>query len=150
MPARSHRGPSGPYAWAVTDPATGRPWGNHATPYEALGGDVAVRALVDRFYDLVDSTAPTLRAMLPRDDSGSRAKLYEFLSGWLGGPPLYVERRGHPRLRMRHFPFAIGEDEVAEWLRCMGGALDESGVAGGLRSFLDEQFALSARHLRNR
>ena len=88
--------------------------------------------------------------MLPRDDSGSRTKLYEFLSGWLGGPPLYVEKRGHPRLRMRHFRFAIGEDEVTEWLRCMGDALDETGVEGGLRSFLDEQFALSARHLRNR
>jgi hemoglobin len=134
----------------VTDPALGRPWGDHATPYEALGGADALRDLVERFYDRIDATAPTLRAMLPRDDSGSRTKLYEFLSGWLGGPPLYVEKRGHPRLRMRHFPFAIGEDEVTEWLRCMGEALDESGVEGGLRSFLDEQFALSAHHLRNR
>lgn len=134
----------------MTDPAVGRPWGDDATPYEALGGDAAVRALVDRFYDRVDATSSTLRAMLPRDDSGSRTKLYEFLSGWLGGPALYVEKRGHPRLRMRHFPFAIGDDEVAEWLRCMGEALDEGGVDGPLRSFLDEQFMLSARHLRNR
>lgn len=127
----------------------GRPWGEHATPYEAIGGDAVVRELVDRLYDNIDATAPTLRAMLPRNDSGSRTKLYEFLSGWLGGPPRYVEKRGHPRLRMRHFPFAIGDDEVAEWLRCMGEALDEMAVGGSLREFLDEQFALSAAHLRN-
>ncbi len=109
-----------------------------------------MRRLVDTFYDRVDATAPTLRAMLPRDDSGSRTKLYEFLSGWLGGPPLYVEKRGHPRLRMRHFPFAIGADEVTEWLRCMGEALDSCGVEGDLRTFLDEQLTSSAQHLRNR
>ena len=134
----------------MSDPARGRPWGDHATPYAAMGGDTAVRGLVDTFYDRIDATAPTLRAMLPADDSGSRTKLYEFLSGWLGGPPLYVEKRGHPRLRMRHFPFAIGADEVTEWLRCMGDALDQRGVEGDLRTFLDEQFALSANHVRNR
>ena len=62
--------------------------------------------------DRVDASAPVLRAMLPKDDSVSRTKLYEFLSGWMGGPNLYIEKRGHPRLRMRHFPFAIGRDEV--------------------------------------
>lgn len=134
----------------MSDPVVGPPWGSHATPYEAIGGDVAVRDLVKRFYDRIDATAPTLRAMLPRDDSTSRVKLYEFLCGWLGGPPRYIEKRGHPRLRMRHFPFAIGDDEVAQWLRCMSETLDEVGVDGGLRRFLDEQFAQSAAHLRNR
>ncbi|RPI20546.1 MAG: hypothetical protein EHM57_07860 [Actinobacteria bacterium] len=129
---------------------TGHPWGRAATPYEAVGGDAALRGLVERFYDRIDTSAPTLRAMLPADDTVSRQKLYEFLSGWLGGPPLYIEKRGHPRLRMRHLPFPIGEDEVAEWLRCMGEAMDESGIDGDLRTFLDEQFTLSARHLRNR
>jgi hemoglobin len=129
---------------------TEHPWGREATPYEAIGGDAAVRSLVEAHYDRIDGTAPSLRAMLPADDSGSRQKLYEFLSGWLGGPPLYVAKRGHPRLRMRHFPFPIGEAEVAEWLRCMGEALDEQGIEGDLRAFLDEQFSLSAHHLRNR
>lgn len=128
----------------------GRPWGEAATPYEAIGGDAAVRRLCHAFYDRIDATAPTLRAMLPRNDAGSRQKLYEFLSGWMGGPALYVAKRGHPRLRMRHSPFAIGEAEVEEWLRCMGEALDEIGVSGPLRGFLDAQFHQSAHWMRNR
>lgn len=128
----------------------GNPWGNCATPYDELGGDARVRELVDRFYDIVDASAPTLRAMLPKDDSGSRTKLYEFLSGWMGGPPLYIEKRGHPRLRMRHFPFAIGLTEVEEWLRCMGEAMDELEIEGRLRVYLDEQFHRSAHWMRNK
>ena len=126
-----------------------KPWGDSATPYEELGGDARVRELVDRFYDIVDASAPTLRAMLPKNDSTSRTKLYEFLSGWMGGPPLYIEKRGHPRLRMRHFPFAIGLAEVEEWLRCMGQAMDEAGIDGQLRVYLDEQFHRSAHWMRN-
>ena len=126
------------------------PWGDAATPYEAIGGDAKVRELAERFYDRIEATAPTLRAMLPRDDSGSRQKLYEFMSGWMGGPALYIQKRGHPRLRMRHLPFPIGESEVAEWLRCMGDALDEMGVSGPLRAFLDKQFTESAQWMRNR
>ncbi len=125
-------------------------WGDAATPYEGLGGDDGVRRLSELFYDRIDASAPTLRAMLPRDDTVSRDKLYEFLSGWTGGPNLYIEKRGHPRLRMRHFPFAIDEAAVEEWLRCMGEALDEMGVAGELRSFLDERFHQSAHWMRNR
>lgn len=130
--------------------STPMPWGDAASPYEELGGDTVVRQLVEHFYDRVDASAPTLRAMLPKDDSVSRQKLYEFLSGWMGGPNLYVERRGHPRLRMRHFPFAIGEEEAVEWLRCMSEAMDEVGVVGPVRNFLDERFAHSAHWLRNR
>ncbi len=129
---------------------TGRPWGEGATPYAALGGDTEVRRLTELFYDRIDATAPKLRAMLPKDDSVSRDKLYEFLSGWLGGPPLYVEKRGHPMLRMRHMPFAIGHSEAVEWLRCMGEALDEMEVTGPLRSYLDSQFRRSAQWMENR
>ena len=129
---------------------TARPWGEAATPYEAIGGDAAVRRLADLFYDRIDASAPTLRAMLPRNDTTSRQKLYEFMSGWMGGPNLYMEKRGHPRLRMRHFPFEIGRAEVEEWLRCMGEALDELGVAGPLRSYLDGQFTQSASWMQNR
>ena len=128
----------------------GQPWGDEPTPYDALGGDAAVLELSNRFYDIVDETAPTLRAMLPKDDSVSRTKLYEFLSGWMGGPPLYMEKRGHPRLRMRHMPFEISLTEVEEWLRCMNTAMDEVGVSGRLRTYLDEQFHRSAHWMRNR
>jgi len=127
----------------------GQPWGDGDTPYEAIGGDSVVRELCERFYDRVDDSAPTLRVMLPKDDSVSRVKLYEFLSGWMGGPPLYMEKRGHPRLRMRHMPFAIGEDEVGEWLRCMNEALDEMEVTGRLRTYLDAQFHRSANWMQN-
>lgn len=133
-----------------TPRSTAFPWGDAPTPYEQLGGDTAVRDLAERFYDRIDVSAPTLRAMLPKDDSVSRQKLYEFLSGWMGGPNLYVDKRGHPRLRMRHFPFPIGIDEVEEWLRCMGEAMDETGVVGPLRDFLDERFEQSAHWMRNR
>lgn len=132
-----------------SQPQTAHPWGDAATPYDELGGDEAVRRLVETFYDTVDATAPGLRAMLPKNDSGSRQKLYEFLSGWMGGPPLYIEKRGHPRLRMRHLPFAIGTEEIEEWLRCMGHALDTCGVVDPLRSFLDAQFHQSAHWMRN-
>lgn len=128
---------------------SGNPWGEGKTPYEAIGGDARVRLLADTFYDRIDASAPTLRAMLPKNDAISRDKLHEFLSGWMGGPQLYVEKRGHPRLRMRHFPFAIGVAEVEEWLRCMGEAMDEIGVDGQLRTFLDERFNHSAHWMQN-
>jgi len=129
---------------------SGNPWGDGESPYEAIGGDERVRLLAERFYDRVEASAPVLRAMLPKDDTVSRQKLYEFLSGWMGGPQLYIEKRGHPRLRMRHFPFAIGLEEVGEWLRCMGEALDELDVKGPLRSFLDDRFSHSAHWMQNR
>ncbi len=125
-------------------------WGEAPTPYEEIGGEERVRELAERFYDRIDASAPTLRAMVPRDDTNSRRKLFEFFSGWMGGPPRYVEKRGHPRLRMRHLPFSIGEEEVEDWLRCMGEALDEMDVTGPLRAFLDAQFDQSARWMRNR
>ena len=87
---------------------------NEDAPFERIGGEEGVRALVDRFYDLMDTLpeAAGIRAMHPRDLRMSREKLYLFLVGWLGGPPLYVERFGHPRLRARHLPFPIGDSEV--------------------------------------
>lgn len=126
------------------------PWGEAESPYEEIGGASAVRSLADHFYDRIDASAPTLRAMLPRDDSVSREKLFEFLSGWMGGPNLYMDKRGHPRLRMRHLPFPIGTEEVEEWLRCMGEAMDELAIAGPLRAFLDDRFTHSAHWMRNR
>ena len=131
-------------------PEARRPWGDAATPYDEMGGEERVRALAEAFYDVIDEESPVLRAMLPRDTTGSRQKLFEFLSGWMGGPPLYWERRGHPRLRMRHAPFEIGADEAREWGRCMETAVDRLGVAGALRSFLVAELSRAALQLQNR
>ena len=85
------------------------------SPYERLGGEQAVRRLVDRFYDLMDTLpeAAGIRALHPEDLTDSREKLFMFLSGWLGGPPLYQMQYGHPRLRARHLPFPIGHGKGA-------------------------------------
>lgn len=127
----------------------GNLWGSQATPYEAIGGDLAVRALSEAFYDRIEAESPPLREMLPKNTATSRQKLYEFLSGWMGGPQLYRSKRGHPRLRMRHLPFTIGEAEADEWVRCMELAMDDVGVAGELRRFLSSRFHLTANHVRN-
>ena len=94
-------------------------------PYDMLGGDAKVRALVDRFYDLMDSVPEyyVIRKLHPADLAGSREKLYLFLSGWLGGPPLYSEKFGHPMLRARHLPFAIGPEDRDHWVAAMTAAL---------------------------
>lgn len=111
-----------------------------------------MRRLVDRFYDLMDSApeAATVRAMHPEVLDVSREKLYLFLVGWSGGPPLYVERHGHPRLRIRHQPFAIGERERDEWLWCMDRALVETELPEEVRDFLSSRFHAIADHMRNR
>ena len=130
--------------------ADGNPWGPEATPYEALGAEEGVRSLVEAFYDRIDLESPVLRAMLPRDDSTSRRKLFEYLSGWLGGPDLYVNERGHPRLRMRHLPFAIGEEEAREWMRCMGLAMEDAGVRADVERYLASRLGDLASHMVNR
>lgn len=124
-------------------------WGDAATPYEELGGDRAIRDLVNAFYDIIDEESPVLRAMLPKNTATSRDKLYEFLSGWTGGPPLYEEKRGHPRLRMRHFPFTIGRDEADEWMRCFRKAMDRNGISGPIREFMDSRLDPLAQHMIN-
>lgn len=125
-------------------------WGNATNPYEEIGGADELLRLVNRFYDIIEEESPHLRAMLPTDTSVSRAKLFEFLSGWMGGPPLYYEKRGHPKLRMRHFPFSIGDPEAVEWMRCMTKAMEDEEVPDQLRSFLESQFTNTSLHLRNR
>lgn len=119
-------------------------------PYDAIGGEAGVRGLVDRFYDAIAATSPVLREMHPEDDRESRDKLFEFLSGWLGGPQLYVAKRGHPRLRMRHAPFPIDQEGVEEWLRCMESAIDGGAIGEPLRGFLMERFTHTAHFMRNR
>ncbi|MCB9591988.1 MAG: group II truncated hemoglobin [Sandaracinaceae bacterium] len=120
-------------------------------PYELIGGEAGVRALVDRFYDLMDTLpeAATVRAMHARSLEVSRRKLFWFLSGWLGGPQLYVERFGHPRLRRRHFPFAIDTAAADQWMLCMRRALEETCADPDLRGFLEARFGELAMHMRN-
>lgn len=119
--------------------------------YDAIGGEAGVRAIVDRFYDLMD-TAPEathVRALHAASLKMSREKLRLFLTGWTGGPQLYVEQYGHPMLRQRHFPFAIGAVERDEWLWCMDRALTEHPMPDDLRAYLRQRLHALADHMRN-
>ncbi|MFL5813714.1 MAG: group II truncated hemoglobin [Bdellovibrionia bacterium] len=122
------------------------------TVYETLGGAEGVRALAREFYHLMDTLpdAQGIRRLHPEDLASSEEKLFLFLSGWLGGPPLFVEKYGHPRLRMRHFPFAIGQSEADQWMLCMEQALKIVGVADPLLSELTATLRKLADHMRNR
>ena len=120
--------------------------------YELLGGETGVRTLVDRFYDLMDSSpeAVQIRSLHPKSLERSREKLFMFLTGWSGGPQLYLEKYGHPRLRMRHMPFPIGEVERDQWLWCMHTALDGMGLDAAVRDYMKSHFSDTANFLRNR
>ena len=120
--------------------------------YDLIGGETKLRALVDQFYNIMDSSpeAKDIRAYHAKSLSGSREKLFMFLSGWSGGPQLYIEKYGHPRLRMRHAPFAIGEKERDQWLWCMNKALDESGIIPSVVEHLKSRFAEVADFMRNK
>ena len=122
------------------------------TPFEQLGGADAVRALVDRFYDLMDTApeAAAIRALHARNLKVSREKLTMYLTGWTGGPPLYEQAYGHPRLRMRHLPVPIASRERDEWLWCMDRALDGQPMPDEVRAFLREKLHALADHMRNR
>lgn len=122
------------------------------TPYEILGGEAPLRALVHRFYELMDELpeAQGIRSLHARSLKASEDKLFMFLSGWMGGPQLYVEKYGEPRMRARHMPFAIGEAERDQWLLCMGRAMDECVADDKLRKFLAEKFAGLADFMRNK
>ena len=132
--------------------AGGSPAAPTGTPYERLGGDAGVRALVDAFYDRMDlePTFAGIRSLHHETLDGSRDKLYWFLSGWLGGPQLYVERFGHPRLRARHLPFPIASAERDAWLACMRMTLDDVRAPADLGERLMEAFRGTADWMRNR
>ena len=123
-----------------------------ATAFEWVGGEGAVRSLVDRFYDLMDlePAYAGIRAFHPQDMAESRNKLFWFLCGWLGGPSLYVERFGHPRLRARHLPYAIGLSERDQWMACMVQAMREQGLPDTLVERLVESFHNTADWMRNK
>lgn len=119
--------------------------------YARLGGAPAIRALVDRFYALMDELpeAYTVRRLHPESLAGSADSLFKYLSGWFGGPPLYIRERGHPRLRMWHAPYAIGAVERDEWMLCMRHALDEQVADPTLREAVQRAFTGMAEHMVN-
>ena len=118
--------------------------------YDLLGGEVGVLQLVNRFYDLMDELpeAYELRKIHPQDSSESRAKLFKFLSGWLGGPGLYEAEYGHPRLRQRHFPFQVNSQMRDQWIMCMDLALDEQSNDELLKLQLKQAITRLADHMR--
>ena len=122
------------------------------TTYEQIGGDATVAKLAARFYELMDSVPQFqgLRAMHPASLEGSREKLYVFISGWTGGPDLFVEKHGHPRLRQRHLSFAIGESERDQWVACMVLAMEDVGIEKSIRTKLFENFFKTADFMRNK
>ena len=119
--------------------------------FALLGGEAAVRTLVDRFYDLMDLEPDYagIRRLHPSTLDGSRDKLHWFLCGWLGGPDLYQQRFGHPRLRARHLPYAIGIAERDQWMACMQQAMGEGGVDAALAERLHAAFFNTADWMRN-
>ncbi|MDA7416614.1 group II truncated hemoglobin [Xenophilus arseniciresistens] len=122
------------------------------TPFEWIGGEARVHALVERFYDLMDlePAYAALRAAHGTSLDNARQRLFWFLCGWLGGPDHYVERFGHPRLRARHMPFAIGIAERDQWLACMEQAMIETDVPEPLRHRLNASFFQTADWMRNK
>lgn len=121
------------------------------THYERIGGEEKLRQLVDRFYDLMDADPDYygIRKLHPQDLDGSRRKLFMFLSGWTGGPQLFVEAFGHPMLRARHLPYPIGTSERDQWMNCMLRAMQDVGLDDAMQKELAQAFARTADHMRN-
>jgi hemoglobin len=119
-----------------------------ATLYDQLGGSPIVHRIVDAFYARVEHD-DILRPLYPEDLEPGKLKLAWFFEQWLGGPPSYTERYGHPRLRLRHFPFVIDERAAGRWLRLMREAWNEAGVSPELQAPIFERLGVLARHMIN-
>lgn len=124
---------------------------SNETLYEMIGGAAILKKLVDAFYETMDQAPETqgIRKMHAPDLSEANQKLFEFLSGWMGGPSLYIEKYGHPRLRARHLPFKIGLNERDQWLFCFHEALKKSGIQDPARQMLWFSIGRLADHMRN-
>ncbi len=124
------------------------------TPFTLVGGAEPVRQLVDKFYDHMELHEPVLADLHRRDADGKISREFRdrfalFLIGWLGGPQEYMERHGHPRLRMRHGHVPVDQAMKAAWMRSMNAAMDAQNFTGPVRGFLDRRFADVADFLRN-
>ncbi len=122
------------------------------THYSRLGGENVVRRVVNRFYDLMDEDPDYygIRKLHQKDLAEAREKLFMFLSGWMGGPQLFVEKFGHPMLRRRHMPFEIGESERDQWMACMAQAMKDEGVDEQMQKELIQAFWKTADFMRNK
>lgn len=119
--------------------------------FEAMGKEEGIRLLVDRFYDVM-ATHPDTKGILnmhPKDLTSTRDKFYMFMVGWTGGPQLFVEKFGHPRLRMRHFPFKIGVSERDQWLLCFNTAVEDLNYSDDIKSVLMPAITGLSDHMRN-
>ncbi|MBQ0929611.1 group II truncated hemoglobin [Ideonella sp. 4Y16] len=148
-PGRGGRGHPPGHVSSADHPDDAPPPG--PTPFDRLGGESGVRALVDRFYDLMDlePAYARLRAVHGSTLADARDKLFWFLCGWLGGPDHYIQRFGHPRLRARHLPFRIGSVERDQWLACMFQAMQELNVERSLAERLEKSLFDTADWMRN-
>ncbi len=121
------------------------------TPYELIGGEASVLNLVSRFYFYMDTLpeAKEVRKIHAKNLFVAKDKLFKFLSGWLGGPDLFIQEFGHPMLRRRHFPFVIGQTEKDQWMICMNKAMNEIPMNSDLEKSLLESFDQLATHMIN-
>lgn len=122
--------------------------GQESSLIECAGGRETIEWAVDHFYDRVERD-PILRPIYPQDLRPGREKLKLFFVQWLGGPPLYSERYGHPRLRRRHFPFVIDEQAAERWLALMSEALAAAGIPQAVRSAIEQRLRPLAFHMVN-
>lgn len=131
---------------------TDAPEGDQVTLYDAIGGEATVRRLVRRFYELMDTLpeAKACRAIHPPSLAASEQKLYEYFTGWMGGPQLYVQKYGHPMLRRRHFVATIGPEELTGWLACFEGAIADAVPDERYRDVILRQVRQLALHMQNK
>ena len=122
---------------------------NQLSVYEMIGGEATFRRLVDSFYAKVEADE-ILRAIFPDDLEAGKEWQFLFLMQYWGGPWRYAEERGHPRLRMRHAPYAINEDLRNRWVQYMLEAIDEIGIEEPARSQMREYFEQGATFMINR
>jgi len=147
MPDPNEPGASGVPRAAEALPIAGEPDGGPSL-FERLGGRGAVERIVARFYSLVEGD-PILRPIFPADLTPGREKQTLFMEQWLGGEPRYSRLYGHPRLRLRHFPFVIDERAAGRWLRLFAQAMREEGVEEALASELLARLGPLAHHMVN-
>ena len=121
-----------------------------ASPYDHLG-EAGVKRLANTFYDIMESDeqAKELLALHPKPLDNIRQKFFEFLSGWTGGPDLFVEKYGHPRLRARHLPFTVNQELKEQWMYCMNKALSQEVDNPVTREHLRRSFDQLANHMIN-
>lgn len=119
--------------------------------YEIIGGEQKVHELVDEFYRLMDTLeeAKGIRAQHAENLDSIKEKLFDFLSGWLGGPQLFIQKYGHPKLRARHLPFKIGMSERDQWILCMFKAMENVGISEPTATIIRSALFRLADHMRN-